>query len=329
MLVNEVLAIYSDYAFRSSVVIYLLAMTLHLGEYARTRAIASQPVAVPVGVDAGKALTTPDRISDAEPLDTSGPVDQARPPWSERCGRMAVSLTALGALIHVISVLLRGLAVQRWPLGNMYEFISMICLMAVLGWLVILRRTPSVARLRPAGVFVLLTVEVLLFVAGTALYVRASPVVPALQSYWLSIHVTAVSISSGLLIVSGMASLLYLLRRFRPAGRIAALLPTAQILDRTAYRICVFAFPLYTFAIMAGAIWAESAWGRYWGWDPKETVAFVVWVAYACYLHARATAGWRAGWAACINAVGMAAVLFNLFFVNLVTTGLHSYAGMG
>jgi cytochrome c-type biogenesis protein CcsB len=154
-------------------------------------------------------------------------------------------------------------------------------------------------------------------------------VVPALQSYWLTIHVTAVSLASGLLMVAGVASVLFLLRKHGVGGTWLDALPSADTLDRAAYRVTIFAFPLYTFAIICGAIWAEAAWGRFWGWDPKETVAFVVWVVYACYLHARATAGWRAGGAAWINVFGLAAVLFNLFFINLVTTGLHSYAGLG
>ena len=201
--------------------------------------------------------------------------------------------------------------------------------MGVLSWLVVLWRSPGTARLRPIGAFVLLPVEVLLFLAGTSLYVKAAPVMPALQSYWLGIHVTAISIASGLFMVSGVASVLYLVRRYRRPTGWLAMLPTADALDRAAYRITVFAFPLYTFAVMCGAIWAEAAWGRYWGWDPKETVAFVVWVIYACYLHARSTAGWRSGMAAWVSVLGFAAVLFNLFFVNLVTTGLHSYAGLG
>jgi cytochrome c-type biogenesis protein CcsB len=335
MPVNETLATYSDYAFHSAVAIYLLAMLLHLGEYARTRVITAgrqERVAVastvaapsPVAVGGGD-VSLPDRPADQAP-EHAPDVRPAGRAWPERFGRMAVSLTVLGALVHICSVALRGLAVHRWPWGNMYEFISAICLMAVLGWLVMLRKTPT---MRPAGVFVLVPVETLLFLAGTALYVKAAPVMPALQSYWLSIHVTAVSIASGLLMVSGVASLLYLLRRYGRSSRISDMLPSSDTLDRTAYRICVFAFPLYTFAVMAGAIWAEAAWGRFWGWDPKETVAFVVWVVYACYLHARSTAGWRTGWAAWINVLGFASVLFNLFFINLVTTGLHSYAGLG
>jgi cytochrome c-type biogenesis protein CcsB len=328
MPVNETLATYSDYAFHSAVGIYLLALVLHLGEYARTRMPASTPALTAVGA---VGAPTGDPTAQAGGADLpdgapAAPVEGApRRSRSERFGRMAVALTILGALVQIVSVVSRGLAVARWPWGNMYEFISAVCLMAVLTWLYVLRRNPGI---RPLGAFVLLPVEVLLFLAGSALYVRPGPVMPALQSYWLAIHVTAVSVASGLLMVAGVASVLYLVRRHGRGGFRDAL-PSADTLDRAAYRITVFAFPLYTFAIIAGAIWAEAAWGRFWGWDPKETVAFVVWVVYACYLHARATAGWRTGGAAWINAVGLVAVLFNLFFINLVTTGLHSYAGVG
>jgi cytochrome c-type biogenesis protein CcsB len=105
-------------------------------------------------------------------------------------------------------------------------------------------------------------------------------------------------------------------------------LPSLATLDRIAYRTAIVAFPLYTFAVIAGALWAEVAWGRYWGWDPKETCAFVTWVVYAAYLHARATTGWRGRPAAWISVVGFASIIFNLFFINMVTSGLHSYAGL-
>jgi len=335
MPVNTVLATYSDYAFHSAVAVYLLAFALHLAEHARARAVKLAATPAQVAVSAGAASGT-DEAEEAGEVDARVPAEvpdlapgaPTRPPrpTGERLGRTGVALTILAALLHAASIAVRGLAVGRWPWGNMYEFISAICLMAVLGWLVMLRRTPA---LRPVGAFVLLPVEVLLFLAGSALYVRAAPVVPALQSYWLAIHVTAVSIASGLLIVAGVGSTLFLVRRAARPGPVLDLLPAAETLDRMAYRITVFAFPLYTFAVICGAIWAEAAWGRFWGWDPKETVAFVVWVIYAGYLHARATAGWRASGAAWINVLGLAAVLFNLFFVNLVTTGLHSYAGLG
>ena len=298
------LALHSDRFFMAAVGVYVLAMLLHGAEYAVRRS----PKAVLVGA--------------------AGPVDEAPAGRgrTERYGRMGVALVVLGAVLHGVSIVTRGLAAGRWPLGNMYEFTSAICLAAVVGWLLVLRRSPAA---RPVGLFVLLPVVILMFLAGTVLYAQAAPVMPALQSYWLVVHVTTISLSSGLLLLPGVASLLYLLRR---AGRLPALaerLPGADVLDRLAYRTTIIAFPLFTFAVIAGAIWAEAAWGRFWGWDPKETVAFVSWVVYAAYLHARATAGWRTGSAAWINVAGFATVIFNLFFVNMVVAGLHSYAGLG
>lgn len=323
-IVNHVLATYSDYAFRTALVIYLVAMVAHLGEYARER-VAARSVPVTVGAPP-EALPVP---------------DAARPARSraERFGRTAVALTILGAALHAASLVLRGAAVYRWPWGNMYEYSSAICLVAVLGWLIVLgrsrrvdtgsgysQRTPGLRRI---GAFVLLPVVVLMFLAGTVLYADAAPVMPALRSYWLAVHVTAASLSAGMFLVAGVASALFLVRRGPDGTGVVALLPGRDTLDRVAYRVTVIAFPIWTFAVMTGAIWAEAAWGRYWGWDPKETVAFVAWVVYAGYLHARATAGWRGGAAAWVNVFGFAVMLFNLFFVNLVTAGLHSYAGVG
>jgi cytochrome c-type biogenesis protein CcsB len=307
------IALYSDRLFMAAVSVYVLAMVLHGAEYAVQR--SAKAVLVGAG---GPAL-------DAEPGEPrpDAPVTRGR---AERFGRMGASLVVLGAVLHAASIVLRGLAAQRWPLGNMYEFTSAICLAAIAAWLVMLRRSPAA---RPVGLFVLLPVVILLFLGGTVLYAPAAPVMPALQSYWLVVHVTTVSIASGLLMVPGVASLLFLLRRSGRMADFADKLPSADALDRLAYRLTIVAFPLYTFAIMAGAIWAEAAWGRFWGWDPKETVAFVAWVIYAAYLHARATAGWRNGPAAWVNVAGFAAVVFNFFFINMVVSGLHSYAGLG
>jgi cytochrome c-type biogenesis protein CcsB len=242
---------------------------------------------------------------------------------------MGVSLTVLGAALHLSMLVVRGVAADRPPWGNMYEFVAAVTLVGVLAWLVVLFRRPELRRL---GVFVLLPVIVLMMLGGTVLYTQTAPVVPALHSYWLAIHVTAAVISSGILLFAGVASVLYLLRSVHDAnGRLAwtAKLPGADVLDRVAYRATALAFPIWTFAVITGAIWAEAAWGRYWGWDPKETTAFVAWIVYACYLHARSTAGWRGRRAAVVNVLGFAVMVFNLFFVNLVVTGLHSYAGVG
>jgi len=151
---------------------------------------------------------------------------------------------------------------------------------------------------------------------------------PALQSYWLPIHVSVVSLGSGVFLLAGVASILFLLKSYLPSNSLVQLLPDSQTLDRIAYRTTIFAFPVFGFGVIFGAIWAEEAWGRYWGWDPKETVSFIAWVAYAAYLHARSTAGWRDKKAAWINIVGFVAMVFNLFFINLAIAGLHSYAGV-
>ncbi len=333
---NDVmLAIYSDRLFMAAVGVYVLAMVLHAAEYATLRSarpVMAAPAPVAVAV-AGAAPAAADGAGDerAAPRDPSDGSAERRgtpPPRSraDRFGGAAVNLVVLAALLQLGSIVTRGLAADRWPLGNMYEFTSAVCLAAVVAWLVVLRRVPA---LRAVALFVLLPVVVLLFLAGTVLYARAAPVVPALRSYWLVVHVTTITISSGLLIVPGVASLLFLLRRSGRGGALVERLPSAAALDRLAYRTTIVAFPLYTFGVIAGAIWAEAAWGRFWGWDPKETVAFVAWVVYAAYLHARATAGWRSGRAAWVNVAGLAVVLFNLFFINMVVAGLHSYAGLG
>ncbi|MQA16822.1 MAG: c-type cytochrome biogenesis protein CcsB [Pseudonocardiaceae bacterium] len=328
MPVDPVLAFYGDAAFYTALVLYLVAMVLQTVEYAAQR--SAEPVAAAVGggdgVGGGVATLAP----------PAG--ERAARSRSERTGRVAVSLTVLAAAVHAASLVLRGLAAGRVPWGNMYEFTSAICLVAVVAWLVVLvRQREAAPALRRLGGFVLLPVVVLLFLAGTVLYAEAAPLIPALNSYWIAIHVFAVSVASGVLLVAGVSSALYLVRLRAeasggeggsPGSRFAARLPGSALLDRLAYRTTVVAFPIWTFGVITGAIWAEAAWGRYWGWDPKETVALVAWVVYACYLHARATAGWRGARAAWINLLGFAVMVFNLFFINIVVAGLHSYAGV-
>ncbi|MGI9209751.1 MAG: c-type cytochrome biogenesis protein CcsB, partial [Rhodococcus sp. (in: high G+C Gram-positive bacteria)] len=251
---------------------------------------------------------------------------------SQRLGNMGRALVVVVAALQIASIVLRGFATERFPLGNMYEFVAMACTAAIVFGLVMLRK-PSY---RIMWVYVLVPVLILMFLAATVLYADAAPVVPALRSFWLPIHVTIISVGSGIFLVSGVASLLFLLRIRYPKGEassgffaaMAQRLPDAQILDRLAYRTTIIGFPLFGAGIILGAIWAEAAWGRFWGWDPKETVSFITWVIYAAYLHARATSGWRNTRAAWINVAGFVAMLFNLFIINMVVSGLHSYAGL-
>jgi cytochrome c-type biogenesis protein CcsB len=314
--INPVVEYYSDLAYGTALVLYLIAMVLHAVEYSVGR-VPVTTAAARVAVEGNGAVAT-----------LAPPDSEALRGKPERVGRSAVALTGLAVLVHAGSLALRGAAIGRVPWANMYEFISAICCVAVGCWLIALYRQRSAATLlRRLGVFVLLPVVVLMFLGGTVLYARAAPLIPSLNSYWITIHVSAAITATGILLVSGVASALYLVGA--PAGsRIAARLPDTTTLDRVAYRTAVVAFPIWTFAIIAGAIWAEAAWGHYWGWDPKETCALVAWVVYAGYLHARATAGWRGSPAAWINVVGFGVMLFNLFFVNIVVAGLHSYAGL-
>jgi cytochrome c-type biogenesis protein CcsB len=320
--VNIGLARYSDWAFTSAIVALVVALLLLAFELAY--------------VGARRADHRDRVLAGAVAADSSAPgvVEEApRRPVDERVGRAGLAVTYLGIGLLLTCIVLRGLATMRVPWGNMYEFINLTCMCGLIAGAIVLRRP----QYRPLWVFLLLPVLILLTVSGRWLYTNAAPVMPALQSYWLPIHVSVVSLGSGVFLVAGIASILFLLKTSRlgepsaqgAVARIIQRFPDAQTLDRIAYRTTIFAFPVFGFGVIFGAIWAEEAWGRYWGWDPKETVSFVAWVIYAAYLHARSTAGWRDRKAAWINVAGFVAMVFNLFFVNLVTVGLHSYAGVG
>jgi cytochrome c-type biogenesis protein CcsB len=326
--INIGLARYSDWAFTSAVVALVVALLLLAFELAYVR---------------GRKVVERERVLAGAPgsvaTDSMTPgivVDAPQRPFDERVGRAGLAVVYLGIGLLVACVVLRGLATMRVPWGNMYEFINLTCLSGLVAGAIMLRRP----QYRPLWVFLLLPVLILLTVSGRWLYANAAPVMPALQSYWLPIHVSVVSLGSGVFLVAGIASTLFLMRTSRlgdpvPEGtqstlaRMVQRFPDAQTLDRIAYRTTIFAFPVFGFGVIFGAIWAEEAWGRYWGWDPKETVSFIAWVIYAAYLHARSTAGWRDRKAAWINVAGFIAMIVNLFFVNLVTVGLHSYAGVG
>ncbi|WP_019814994.1 c-type cytochrome biogenesis protein CcsB [Saccharomonospora saliphila] len=335
MPVDETLSQFSDWSYTTAVAVYVLAMVFFLveqsfGRKGRQAAARTRDERLATASASGGGGSAPVTVLTAKGM-TTGASDPSREQRTrpERLGRMGVALTVLAVLLHLAALVLRGMATSRVPWGNMYEYIMAICLVTVIAWLVMLRRYP----VRHLSAFVLLPVVILMFVGGTMLYAVAAPLQPALQSYWLVIHVAAAAASSGVFLVPGVASLLYLVRarhERNPASfsRFGPRLPALEVLDRIAYRTTVFAFPVFTFGVLCGAVWAEAAWGRFWGWDPKETVAFVAWVVYAAYLHSRATAGWRGTRAAAINVVGFAVTVFNLFFVNLVSAGLHSYAGV-
>lgn len=351
MPVNQTLAQYSDWSYFTAFALYALALLLFIAYYvrrlsaleARVEARAEQRVLVGAGAAADSrddATVGPDATADDAAdadTDTYGANDSDSPEVAEKfrkastIGAMAEMVVYIGVAVHLASVVLRGLSAGRFPWGNLYEYVSVFSLFAMVIAAVVLRRN----EMRVFWPWLLTPVAALMFYGGTSLYSESAPVVPALQSFWFPIHVSTVSIGGGIFLVSGIASLLYLLRLKQPKGaekgffgKLAMPLPSAKTLDAIAYRTAIWAFPLFGLGVVFGAIWAEAAWGRFWGWDPKETVSFVTWIVYAAYLHARATVGWRNAIAAWINILGFATMVFNLFFINMVVSGLHSYAGL-
>lgn len=247
--------------------------------------------------------------------------------------RLGVSFTILGFLIQVVGVVLRGVAADRVPWANMYEFsITGTAIIVGVFLLVLLRQD-----LRFLGTFVLGLILILLGVATVNYYVPVSPLQPALQSAWLVIHVLVAIIGTAFFSLGGALSVMQLfqtrgdvLSRAATAMKLRFLrtMPDADTLERLAYRVNIVGFVLWTFTLIAGAIWAERAWGRYWGWDTKEVWTFIIWVIYAGYIHARATRGWRGSRSAWLAIIGFAAVLFNFGVVNVFFKGLHAYSGL-
>ena len=315
------LASTSDWLLFAAVLAYALAM---LG-YAAELAFGRERRALPRIAGGSTDVAPTARALDHPGLDWSA----AAPRWPRRAGQLAVGLTTIGWALHAGSLVTRGLAVRRVPWGNMYEFSSAVALAAVTAYLWLLTRHP----VRRLGAVVMLPVVASLGIAGTILYAPAAPLVPALNSYWIKIHVVAAMIASGVFMVGFAVTVAYLAcdaweRRRAVPAQSPTRLPSATALDALSFRLNAFGFTVWTFSTIAGAIWAEAAWGRYWGWDPKETWAFITWVVYAGYLHARATAGWKGRRAAGIGIAGFVALMITYFAVNLWVSGLHSYAGV-
>ncbi|WP_432134348.1 MULTISPECIES: c-type cytochrome biogenesis protein CcsB [unclassified Streptomyces] len=253
-------------------------------------------------------------------------------------GRIAISLTVLAFAIELGGVVARAASVQRAPWGNMYEFNITFSTVAVGVYLTLLALKKNVRWL---GLFLTTTVLLDLGLAVTVLYTASDQLVPALHSYWLYIHVSTAILCGAVFYVGAVAAILYLFKDSyenklagggtpgRFANSVLDRLPAAASLDKFAYRVNAAVFPLWTFTIIAGAIWAGDAWGRYWGWDPKETWSFITWVAYAGYLHARATAGWKGRKAAYLALAAFGCWLFNYYGVNIFVSGKHSYADVG
>lgn len=327
---NASYAQFSNNAVMFAAIVYMLAFLAHTLEWAAHRTTSSEPARADVHL-AELAVSPSGRPTPTTTLhpDTR---QEGKAPRAEMLSAIGVSLTILGVLLHTTGLVTRGLAAGRVPWGNMYEFALAGTLGAALTYVLLLRRL----HLRWLGIFVTGLLVTTLMATMLLLYVPAGPLVPALHSYWLLIHVTAAITATGGFSIGALASALFLIKQRQETqalnGGASArwdLLPPADAIDRISYRIHAFAFPIWTFAaLIAGPIWAQYSWGRYWGWDPKEIWAFVTWVVYAGYLHARATAGWRGKKASIVALIGFATVLFNFIGINLYGSGLHSYSGM-
>ena len=315
---------YSDLAMVTAMVLYLVALVFHSLEWASMR-----------GVDQ--------------------PTDQQRG-REERWGRLGLAVTLVAGVVHVVGVVLRGVAADRAPWGNMYEFLTSSLAMAIVIYLV----GAFFFGWKGFGLPVTLLASIGVGLAVTVFYVDVAPLMPALHSVWFIIHIVAAALAGAIFNLGGIAAILFLFRQraehratvalgavthtsapgvgtfsYQPAEpdrpRVAGYLgrlPDSATLDRVSYRLHAFAFPLWTFAVAAGAIWAQYAWGRFWGWDPKETWSLVTWIIYAAYLHARATAGWKGTRAAVLAIIALVSFWWNFIGVNLVLGGLHSYAGI-
>ncbi|WP_224763493.1 MULTISPECIES: c-type cytochrome biogenesis protein CcsB [unclassified Salinibacterium] len=248
---------------------------------------------------------------------------------SSTAGRVAFALTILGFIVHVLAVVLRGVAAGRAPWANMFEFaVTGTAVMVGVYLLVNIWR-----NVRYLNAYITGLVALLLMLAALNVYVDVVPLPPPLQSGWLIVHVFVATLGTGFFGVGAGIAIAQLLqeRRERKGAdtmRFLSRFPSSTNLENTSYWVNVVGFAFWTFTLIAGAIWAQFAWGRYWGWDTKEVWTFIIWVVYAGYIHARATRGWRGARSAWLSIIGFAAVLFNFTIVNLFFKGLHSYSGL-
>ena len=319
----------SNQAVAAAGVVYFLSLLSYLVQWASLRNVpaartTSPKVAVGVGLDQREIVgRAPAR--DERGVETP---DGARSQRADMTGRLGLILLGLACALHFVSLVGRGMAADpnRVPWGNMYEFTVSGTFVVALIFLVGRRRL----GLDWAGPLVSAIVLTLLMIAVIWLYDQVAPLTEALNSYWLVIHVVSAVIATGAFTLGGLCSVLYLVKERKKGVTTGYLsrVPEPAALDRAAYRLHAFAFPVWTFAVLiTGPIWAHQAWSSYWNWDPKEVWAFITWVVYAAYLHARATAGWRGRKAAYLALLGMATLWFNFIGINYFsTTSQHSYA---
>jgi cytochrome c-type biogenesis protein CcsB len=326
---SAALASYSLTAIYSAMGVYLfafIAFTLDLAKRSAEAPVAAAAASVRVGqmTRVGGSAVGGTAVLDRSALAPAAP--QRR---SNQFERVAFALTILGWVLHVVGTVLRGIAAHRVPWANMFEF-SLTASAIIVGVFIAVQVWQN---LRFLGAYITGFSLIVLGFGTVGFYVNVVPLPPALQSYWLVIHVFVATLGTAFFAIGAGLSLVQLIQARREANRFAGLkfldtMPDAEKLETLAYRVIVVGFVFWTFTLMAGAIWAEHAWGRYWGWDTKEVWTFIIWTIFAGYIHARATRGWRGSRSAYLAIVGFAAVMFNFTIVNLFFKGLHAYSGL-
>lgn len=279
------------------------------------------------------AIDLANRSGDGALLDASN--GRTKKSSRSRSLRIGFSLTVLGFLLHLGAAVLRGIAAERVPFANMYEF----ALTATVAIIAIFLLTQFFIDLRYLGALVTGLTVLFLLIARVNYYREIVPLPPALDSYWLVIHILVAVLAVGFLTLSFGLSVLQLLQTRREdaakAGaeqgalmRALRSFPDSVRLEDVSYRMAIIGFVFWTFTLIAGSIWAEAAWSRYWGWDTKEVWTLIIWVLYAGFIHARATRGWRGTRSAWLSIIAYSAVIFNFTIVNVYFKGLHAYSGL-
>ncbi|MCK4759451.1 MAG: c-type cytochrome biogenesis protein CcsB [Candidatus Aminicenantes bacterium] len=228
-----------------------------------------------------------------------------------------------GLLVHTLALIWRTVESGHAPFTNMYESLSFLAWASILAYIVIEWKF----KIRKAGPYFMLIVIALMALASSPLMPKeATPLVPALQSYWLWLHVSVTLLGEAFFAFAFITSILYLVTDAKEKrGEKTAL--SAEKLDSVSYRCIAIGFPLFTLGgLVFGMVWAFKAWGSWWSWDPKETWSLITWFVFALYLHTRIVMGWKGRRSAYIAIIGFLAALFTYFGVNYLLTGLHSYA---
>jgi cytochrome c-type biogenesis protein CcsB len=231
----------------------------------------------------------------------------------------------LGLLIHTVALVMRTFESGHAPFTNMYESLSFFSWASILAYVII----EAKYKIKKAGPYFLLIVVALMALASSPLMPKeASPLVPALQSYWLWLHVSVTLLGEAFFAVAFITSFMYLVveaKEKKHSGEKSSL--SAEKLDSVSYRSIAVGFPLFTLGgLVFGMIWAYKAWGSYWSWDPKETMTFITWLVFALYLHTRIVMGWKGRRSAYVAVIGFLTAIFTYFGVNYLLAGLHSYA---